>query len=76
MTSKIVDGKPFLSSEDIVGIGLVLNVDWFQSFKHTTYLVGAVYLTIMNLPRAVRFKRKNVILVGILPGPSEPKERH
>ena len=27
----------------------------------------------MNLPRAVRFKRKNVILVGILPGPSEPR---
>lgn len=70
---KIVDGKPFLSSEDILGIGLLLNVDWFQPFKHTTYLFGAVYLTIMNLPRAVRFKRKNVILVGILLGPSKPK---
>ena len=70
---KIVDGKPFLSSEDTLGIGLMLNVDWFQPFKHTTYSDGAVYLTIMNLPRAVRFKRKNVILVGILPGPSEPR---
>ena len=27
----------------------------------------------MNLPCSVRFKWKNVILVGILPGPSEPK---
>ena len=27
----------------------------------------------MNLPRSVRFKRENVILVSILPGPSEPK---
>lgn len=70
---KIVDGKPFLSSEDDLCLGIMLNVDWFQPFKHTTYSVGAVYLTIMNLPRSVRFKRKNVILVGILPGPSEPK---
>ena len=70
---KIVDGKPFLSSEDIQGIGFMLNVDWYQKIKRTNYLVGAVYLTIMNLRRAVRFKRKSVILMGILPGPSAPK---
>ena len=27
----------------------------------------------MNLPRSVRFKRENVILVGVIPGPAEPK---
>ena len=27
----------------------------------------------MNLPRSMRFKRENIILLGILPGPSEPK---
>ena len=70
---KVVEGKPFLSSQDTLGLGLMLNVDWFQPFKHTTYSVGAVYLVIMNLPRSVRFKRENVILVGILPGLSEPK---
>ena len=26
-----------------------------------------------DLPRSVRFKRENVILVSVLPGPSEPK---
>ena len=26
----------------------------------------------MNLPRTVRFKRENVILVALIPGPSEP----
>ena len=50
----------------------MLNVDWFQPYKRTTCSVGAIYLTIMNLPRSVRFKRENVILVGILPGPHEP----
>ena len=62
-----------LSCETSLGLGLLLNVDWFQPFKHSTYSVGAIYLTIMNLPRSVRFKCQNVILVGILPGPSEPK---
>ena len=52
--------------------GLMLNIDWFQPYKHTTSSVGAIYLTIMNLPRAVRFKRENVILVALIPGPSEP----
>ena len=32
-----------------------------------------MYLVLMNLPRSERFKPENVILVGIIPGPSEPK---
>ena len=36
------------------------------------YSVGVIYLVLMNLPRAVRYKRENVIIVGIIPGPSEP----
>ena len=67
---QVVDGEPFLSSG--WGIGLMMNVDWFQPYKHTSCSVGAIYLTIMNLPRSMRFKRENVILVGILPGPNEP----
>ena len=27
----------------------------------------------MNLPRAVRFRQENVMLVGLMPGPKEPK---
>ena len=51
----------------------MLNVDWMQPFKHTIYSVGVMYMTLMNLPRSERFKPENVILVGIIPGPSEPK---
>ena len=47
-------------------------MDWFQPFKHVTYSVGAVYLS--NLPRNLRYKRENIILCGILPGPKEPKD--
>ena len=49
-----------------------MNVDWFQPFKHTSYSVGAIYLVIMNLPRALRFHPENIIICGIIPGPKEP----
>ena len=45
---QVVEGKPFLSSGDTLGLGLMLNVDWFQPFKHTTYSVGVAYLVIMT----------------------------
>ena len=50
-----------------------LNVDWFQPYSHTISSVGAIYLTVLNLPRYIRYKRENVILLGIIPGPHEPK---
>jgi len=38
----------------------------------TEYSVDAIYLVIQNLPHAIRFKKDNVILVGLIPGPKEP----
>ena len=65
------DGVPFLSEKH--NLALSLNVDWFQPFSLSPGSVGAMYMTIMNLPRNFRFKREYVMLVGIIPGPSEPK---
>ena len=53
---------------------LFMNVDWFQPFTHVKYSVGALYLTVQNLPRSERNKVENVILCGIIPGPKEPKK--
>jgi hypothetical protein len=36
------------------------------------YSVGVIYLVILNLPRSIRYKRENVILYGVIPGPCEP----
>ena len=47
-------------------------MDWFQAFKHAQYSVGALYLTVLNLPRAPRLKEETIILAGIIPGPKEP----
>ena len=52
---------------------LALNCDWFQPFSNTQYSVGALYLTILNLPRKERYNLENIILVSIIPGPKEPK---
>ena len=51
----------------------MLNVDWFKPCKHSEYSIGAMYLTIMNLPTKVRFKQENVLLFGLIPGAKEPK---
>ena len=52
---------------------LTLNVDWFEPLERGVYGVGAIYLTIQNLPRTIRYKPENIILVGVIPGPKEPK---
>lgn len=48
-----------------------LNVDWFQRTTHST---GVMYLAIQNLPRKERYLCENVIVVGVIPGPKEPKK--
>ena len=65
------NGEPFLAGPR--NYAFMLNVDWFQPFKHSLYCVGALYMVLINLPRAERFKPENVFLVGIIPGPHEPK---
>ena len=64
------EGEPFLSAP--FTYGLMLNVDWFNPFKHTQYSLGAIYLTVINLPCELRYKVENVILIGLIPGPHEP----
>lgn len=53
-------------------LGLMLNCDWFQPYDFTEYSVGVIYMVILNLPRSLRFKPENVIIVGIIPLPDEP----
>ena len=37
------------------------------------YSIGAMYIIVQNLLRSVRYKKENIILVGLIPGPKEPK---
>ena len=65
-----IDGDPYLSLPN--NLCLALNIDWFNPYKQTQYSAGAIYLSVLNLPRAKRFKPHNTILVGMIPGPHEP----
>ena len=65
-----MDNLPFPFGENT--FGLMLNVDWYQPYKYSPYSIGVIYLVVMNLPRFERYRRKNLILVGIIPGPNEP----
>ena len=68
---QMFDGKEFLALPN--NLAIVLRCDWFQPYKHVTYSVGVLYLVIFNLPREERFKMENIIVLGIISGPSEPK---
>ena len=54
-------------------LALRLNIDWFRIYKHVKYSVGMLYLVIENLPRHKRYNLENIIIVGCIPGPNEPK---
>jgi hypothetical protein len=62
-------GRPFLSGD---GLALSLNLDWFTPFEGRSYSVGVLFVVCLNLPRDVRYLRQNMILLGVIPGPSEP----
>ena len=72
--SDIYDGsvwKRFVTNgflRDETSLALQLNMDWFQPFtRRNNISVGAIYLSILNLPRKDRYKLENVILLGIIP---------
>ena len=65
------NGRPFLSEPH--HLALMLNCNWFQLYNQTQYSIGVIYLVVLNLPRDIRFKPENIIIAGIIPGPSEPK---
>ena len=50
-----IDGEEFLSSR--YAVGLLINVDWFQPYKHVQYSVGAIYLAVLNFPRRLRYRQ-------------------
>ena len=81
LLTDIIDGKVWntlldcngeLFCKDKRNLGLILNVDWFQPHKYREHSLGVIYFSIINLPRNLRYKLKNCLIVGIIPGPKEP----
>lgn len=47
-------------------LGLMMNVDWFKPFKRSEYKVAAIMISVLNLPREERFKKKWTMIAGML----------
>ena len=54
----------FFSSK--YNLALMLYVDWFRPFKRSQYHVGVLILTVLNLPREERFKKRWSIVTGTI----------
>ncbi|KAG8685879.1 hypothetical protein FRC09_014483, partial [Ceratobasidium sp. 395] len=57
-----------------LGLSLAMNTDGFQTFGYRGYSSSGIFLVVNNLPFHLRHLVENVILVGIIPGPTEPSE--
>ncbi len=59
------NGNPFLTLPG--NYAFQLNVDWFNPFKHTQHSEGAIYLSVLNLPRTERYlHNKYLVLKNLL----------
>lgn len=47
---KDFNGRKYQFFNEERNYAVMLNIDWFQRFKYTNYSVGAIYMTILNLP--------------------------
>ena len=59
----------FSNKRNLAGM---INVDWFQPYKHSEHSIGVIYMSIINIPRQYRNKWENALVLGIIPGPKEP----
>ena len=51
----------------------MLNVDWFQPFENLNYSVGIIYLAVTQFTTEFTgYNRENIILVELIPRPTEP----
>ncbi|KAF7347283.1 hypothetical protein MVEN_01483500 [Mycena venus] len=56
------------------GLIIQINIDWFQAVKNACHSTGALYATICNNPRQIRFLWEETILLMMFPGPHEPTQ--
>ena len=65
--------KPLFNDKGSHNIGLLLKVDWFKPFDRSEYKVSALMMSGINLPRSERYLKKRAMVLGIIPGRTEPK---
>ncbi|EXX53989.1 hypothetical protein RIR_v02000719700 [Rhizophagus irregularis DAOM 181602=DAOM 197198] len=70
-TSNENSAKFFRTEVADSNLGLMLNLDWFQPYDGVIHSTGVIYAAICNLPQDMRFKRENMLVLGLLPSLNE-----
>jgi len=60
--------KSFFTRKHVFEVFFRLFLDGFQPYERVQYSVDALFLTIENLPPALRGKPENMILLALIPG--------
>jgi hypothetical protein len=55
------------------GLMLSLCTDGVSPFKHKTYSMWPIMMTVLNLPEHLRNQPANMLLLGVVPGPDAPR---
>ena len=64
-TQFLEEYKEWVSNEEYdLSICLLINIDWWQTYKRTVYSLGGMYAAVLNLPRDVRQKMDNIFTLG------------
>lgn len=58
---------PWLNEAGSTNLLLQFNLDYFNPYTYNQYSFGAIYMSILNLPRHIRYLEDFVITVGELP---------
>lgn len=71
------DGRPFLMQHGKeCRLLFSLFIDWFSTRGNRrgggSISSGVIFMACLNLPLEVRYKRENIYLAGVLPGPKAP----
>lgn len=56
---------PWLNEPGHTNLQLQFNIDWFNPYNHGVYSFGAIYLSILNLPRHIRYDEENILMIGM-----------
>lgn len=65
----VYDGRVWKKMQEsnffsVGSLAFMYSVDWFQPWQRGQYSAGAAWLVCLNLPREIRFKKENQILVS------------
>ena len=56
--------EPWLREDGFTSLLLQFNIDYFNPYSHIQHSFGAIYMTVLNLTRELRYQENYVILVG------------